>query len=64
VKKNEAVIIENTDAAMKAFTREEIVIMPFWNGRTFVLQSQGVGRGSTLVPTAGWRRWIATFECS
>ena len=20
--------------------------------------------GSTLVPTAGWRRWIATFECS
>jgi putative spermidine/putrescine transport system substrate-binding protein len=28
VKKNEAVIIENTDAAMKAFTREEIVIMP------------------------------------
>jgi putative spermidine/putrescine transport system substrate-binding protein len=42
VKKNEAVIIENTDAALKAFTREEIVIMPFWNGRTFVLQGQGV----------------------
>jgi putative spermidine/putrescine transport system substrate-binding protein len=42
VKKNEAVIIENTDAALKAFSREEIVIMPFWNGRTFVLQGQGV----------------------
>jgi len=42
VKKNDAVIIENTDAALKAFTREEIVIMPFWNGRTFVLQSQKV----------------------
>jgi spermidine/putrescine-binding protein len=42
VKKNEAVIIENTDAALKAFTREEIVIMPFWNGRTFMLQGQGV----------------------
>src|ERR1700722_1628569 len=27
VKKNEAVIIENTDATMKGFTRKEIVIM-------------------------------------
>jgi len=50
VKKNEAVIIENTDAAMKAFTREEIVIMPFWNGRTFVLQGQGVPVDIAYIP--------------
>lgn len=50
VKKNEAVILENTDAAMKAFTREEIVIMPFWNGRTFVLQSQGVPVDIEYIP--------------
>jgi putative spermidine/putrescine transport system substrate-binding protein len=50
VKKNEAVIIENTDAALKAFTREEIVIMPFWNGRTAVLQSQGVPVGIEYIP--------------
>jgi putative spermidine/putrescine transport system substrate-binding protein len=50
MKKNEAVIIENTDAAMKAFTREEIVIMPFWNGRTFVLQGQGVPLDIEYIP--------------
>ena len=50
VKKNEAVIIENTDAAMKAFSREEIVIMPFWNGRTFVLQNQGVPVDIEYIP--------------
>src|SRR4029077_18419615 len=50
VKKNEAVILENTDAVMKAFTREEIVVMPFWNGRTFVLQSQGVPVDIEYIP--------------
>src|SRR5437764_14833999 len=50
VKKNEAVIIENTDAALKAFAREEIVIMPFWNGRTFVLQNQGVPVDIEYIP--------------
>ena len=50
VKKNEAVILENTDAAMKAFTREEIVVMPFWNGRTRVLQSQGVPVDIEYIP--------------
>src|SRR5229473_986564 len=50
VKKNEAVIIENTDAALKAFTREEIVVMPFWNGRTFTLQAQGVPLEIEYVP--------------
>jgi putative spermidine/putrescine transport system substrate-binding protein len=50
VKQNEAIILPNTDAAMKAFTREEIVIMPFWNGRTFVLQTQGVPVDIEYVP--------------
>jgi putative spermidine/putrescine transport system substrate-binding protein len=50
VKENQAVVLENTDAAMKAFTREEIVIMPFWNGRTFVLQSQGVPVDIEYIP--------------
>ena len=50
VKKNEAVVLENTDAAMKAFTREEIVVMPFWNGRTRVLQSQGVPVDIEYIP--------------
>jgi len=50
VKKNEAVIIENTDAALKAFAREEIVLMPFWNGRTFVLQGQKVPVDIEYIP--------------
>src|SRR5438067_3021170 len=50
VKKNEAVIIENTDAALKAFSREEIVVMPFWNGRTFVLQNQKVPVDIEYIP--------------
>jgi len=50
VKKNDAVVLENTDATLKAFTREEIVIMPFWNGRTFVLQNQGVPLDIEYIP--------------
>src|SRR5437660_11182143 len=50
VRKNDAIIIENTDAALKAFTREEIVVMPFWNGRTAVLQAQGVPLEIEYVP--------------
>ncbi len=40
---------ENTDAAMKAFTREEIIVA-FWNGRTFVLQGQGVPVDIEYIP--------------
>jgi putative spermidine/putrescine transport system substrate-binding protein len=42
VKKNDALIMENTDVTLKAFTREEIWMMPFWNGRCFSLQAEGV----------------------
>ena len=41
-KKNEALIMENTDVTLKAYTREEIWMMPFWNGRCFSLQAEGV----------------------
>src|ERR1700730_3072623 len=41
-RKNDAVIMENTDVTLKAFTREEIWVMPFWNGRCFSLQAEGV----------------------
>ena len=58
MKKNQPLIVENADAGLKAFAREEIVIMPYWNGRTHVLQSQGVPveieyvPGTMLVPPA------------
>ncbi|MCC7047039.1 MAG: extracellular solute-binding protein [Alphaproteobacteria bacterium] len=42
VKKNEAVLLQNQEQALRAFTTEQIVIMPYWNGRTFELQSKGV----------------------
>jgi putative spermidine/putrescine transport system substrate-binding protein len=50
VRKHDAIIIENVDHGMKAFTREEIVIAPFWNGRTFALQEQGVPVEMAYVP--------------
>jgi len=58
MKKNQPLIVEKADAGLKAFAREEIVIMPYWNGRTHVLQSQGVPveieyvPGTMLVPPA------------
>lgn len=42
VKKNQAVLIQNTDQAMKAFESEQIVMAPFWNGRAFAMQKRGI----------------------
>lgn len=42
VKKNDAILIQNTDQAMKLFESEEIVMAPFWNGRTFAMQQRGL----------------------
>ena len=50
VKKQEPVIIENADGGLKAFAREEIVIMPYWNGRTYVLQKQGLPVDIEFIP--------------
>jgi len=50
VKQNGAIIIENVDHGMKAFTRGEIVMAPFWNGRTFALQEEGVPMALAYTP--------------
>jgi putative spermidine/putrescine transport system substrate-binding protein len=50
VQKNKAVILNNADDAMKAFQREEVVIAPFFNGRTFALQASGVPVKFAYVP--------------
>ncbi|MGH7070068.1 MAG: ABC transporter substrate-binding protein [Acetobacteraceae bacterium] len=42
VKKNNAIVLDNSDSADQAFTREEIVAMPFWNGRTNILSKNGL----------------------
>jgi putative spermidine/putrescine transport system substrate-binding protein len=52
VQKNDAIIMENVDQGMKLFQREEIVMAPFWNGRTFALQDSGTPVGIEYVPNA------------
>lgn len=42
VKKNGAIVLNNSDSAQQAFTRGEVVAMPFWNGRTTLLIKNGV----------------------
>ena len=50
VQKNDAIIMENVDHGMKLFQREEIVMAPFWNGRTFALQDGGAPVALEYVP--------------
>jgi len=50
VKKNDAVILENADQTVTAFQREEVVIGPFFNGRTLLLQQKGVPVDIAYVP--------------
>lgn len=52
VQKNDAIIMENVDQGMKLFQREEIVMAPFWNGRTFALQDGGTPVAIEYVPNA------------
>ena len=49
VQKNDAIIMENVDQGMKLFQREEIVMAPFWNGRTFALQDGGASVATEYV---------------
>ena len=42
VKKNNAIMLSSADAGMQAFTRGEIIAMPFWNGRTNLMVRNGV----------------------
>lgn len=50
VRKNRAVILENADQTVQAFQREEVVIAPFFNGRTSALQEAGVPVKIAYVP--------------
>jgi putative spermidine/putrescine transport system substrate-binding protein len=50
VKNNCAVILANQEQAIRAFTQTEIVMMPYWNGRTFGLQGNGVPVDIAYVP--------------
>lgn len=50
VQQNQPVIVQNADDGLKVFSRGEVVIMPYWNGRTHVLQTQGVPVDIEYVP--------------
>ena len=50
VRNNKAVILENADQTVQAFQREEVVIAPFFNGRTFGLQENGIPVKIAYVP--------------
>ena len=51
------VFIENTDHCLQLFTRREIVMAPFWNGRTFQLQDAGVPVEVSYVPGTFQYAW-------
>ncbi|HXG40914.1 MAG TPA: hypothetical protein VNJ28_08225, partial [Candidatus Limnocylindrales bacterium] len=51
VKKNRAVIVENVDHGNKLFEREEIVMAPFWNGRTSRSRTRGCRSSSSSSPS-------------
>ena len=50
MRKNKALLIKTQEAAIKAYTDEDVVIMPYWNGRTFSLQESGVPVAMAYVP--------------
>jgi putative spermidine/putrescine transport system substrate-binding protein len=50
VKKNGAVIVENADHGTRLMDSGEIVIMPYWNGRTVRLQEANIPAAFELVP--------------
>ena len=50
MKKNDAILIKNQEQAIKAFSDEQIVMMPYWNGRAFSLQADGVPVEMSYVP--------------
>lgn len=55
MKRNDAVMMNNSDTLAQAFTREEVVIAPFWNGRVNML-----ARTSVPVKMVYPQGWVAT----
>ncbi|WP_291296889.1 extracellular solute-binding protein [Elioraea sp.] len=50
VRRNRAVIVENADHGSRLMESGEVVIMPYWNGRTARLQAARVPAAFELVP--------------
>jgi len=42
IKDNDGLVMASNDQGMKMFTSEEILVAPFWSGRTYQLQDKGV----------------------
>jgi len=55
MKKNDAIMYNNSDTVAQAFIREEIVAAPFWNGRSNTMSKSGVPV-KIIYP----KGWIAT----
>ena len=53
VRENDGLVMESNDQGMKMFATGEIVAAPFWVGRTYMLQDQGVA-GVDFVYPKGW----------
>lgn len=50
VKKNKAIIVENADHGSKVMESGDVVIMPYWNGRTARLQDAKIPAAFEIVP--------------
>lgn len=50
VHKNNAIVLKTTEQAIRAFKSEQVLIMPYWNGRTSLLQDDGVPVEMAYVP--------------
>ncbi len=74
VRENDGLVMESNDHGMKLFTSGEIAAAPFWTGRTFMLQDQGVpvaftypqgwvpyGSGFVVVKGTGNEEWAERF---
>ena len=57
VRKQDPIIINNTDHGLQLFTRGEIIMAPFFNGRCFQLQENGVPVDIAYVPGIWQGRW-------
>jgi putative spermidine/putrescine transport system substrate-binding protein len=50
VRKNDAVIVDNADHGTRLMDSGEVVIMPYWNGRTVRLQEANIPAAFEIVP--------------
>ena len=53
IRENDGLVMESNDQGMKMFATGEIAAAPFWVGRTYMLQDQGVA-GLDFVYPKGW----------